>query len=446
MRAASATPKLARGAPAPLARAVCAAALALSTTGAGCSSSTSSVVRVQTTSGLEASPFAADSGVVRVELRTRDLVGAETVVATAKPEDLSLEVPDAARAGIGSLVLAGVGADGSELAYGRTPALDRTGLDSFTPTLFVQRPGLARALTLPATSSAATSVRASMLGVRYLALGDAASKDLTLYDLLAQKAAATTDALDAPPSAALMTAGAFLVAIGADGATSSLDFDGEVRAQPSLPAGLTAADVVGGRVILGDDGAAYLVGATRASGATDRVLRLASDGTLSARTLASKRAGAIAVWIDGRGLAVVGGSGDPGSAGVELLGAGAAVSVPLPWATDATAGAVGVLVEPQVLLRARADGALERLDLACAAGCAPTAASAKLGGASRDGAPLERGGALFLGVDGSLSRVDAPGTTATGLGAATTATTLVPLPTGQVAVLGSADGVLRTVR
>jgi hypothetical protein len=418
----------------------------------GCSSSTVSVDTVHVGYGLETSPFAVGSGVTKIELRTRDLAGAEAVVATAKPEDLTLTVPDAARTGTGALVLAGVDDAGNELAYGRTPPIDRTGLDSYIPTLFVQKGGVARALTLPTTGTtpAPTSgIRGATLGVRYAALGDASTRDLILFDLLSQKAAITASALDASPSLTLMSAGAFLLAIATNGATSSLDFDNQVRAQPSLPSGLATADVAGGKVLYGDDGAAYLVGATRAAsagGATDRVLRFASDGTLSARTLTTKRAGAIAVWIDGRGLVVIGGASDAAAPGAELLASSAATAVTLPFAADPTSGASGALVEAQVVLRARPDGALDRLDLACATSCAPTAATGKLGGATLDAAPLERGGVVFLGADGSLTRVDARGTVVAPLGTAAGATSLLPLSTGVVAVLGATDGLLRTVR
>jgi hypothetical protein len=155
------------------------------------------------------------------------------------------------------------------------------------------------------------------------------------------------------------------------------------------------------------------------------------------------------VWIDGRGLVVMGGAADAGAAGAEILASGATTASPLPFATDATAGAIAVAVDPHTVLRAHADGTIDALDLACASACTPSAASAKLDGAPIDAAPLERGGALFATDKGSLLRVDAKGTTSASLGSlgsGTATRALVALPTGVVAAVSSSDAVLRTVR
>jgi hypothetical protein len=414
---------------------------------AACSSSAAATPTVTVTPGLEASPISAAAGVTRVELRVRAVDGTETTVATAKPDDGGLDVPDAARTGIGSLVVAGLGADGGELAYGRTPALDLTGISSYSPQIFVQKPGLARMLTLPA---APVAPRVGMFGVRYLALVEPASRDLELVDLLTVRTYTKISAFVVAPSAAAIFAGTYALAVASDGTTSLVDFDAGTSTSPALPSGVLAADLAGARTIVGDDGAAYVVAATRAgSTASDLVLRLGTDGALTARRLVTKRAGATAVWIDGRGLVVMGGAADAGAAGAEILASGATTASPLPFATDATAGAIAVAVDPHTVLRAHADGTIDALDLACASACTPSAASAKLDGAPIDAAPLERGGALFATDKGSLLRVDAKGTTSASLGSlgsGTATRALVALPTGVVAAVSSSDAVLRTVR
>jgi hypothetical protein len=415
---------------------------------AGCSASTSTTPTVAVTPGLEASPLTAAAGVTRVELRIRAVDGTESTFATAKPDDGALDVPDAARTGIGSLVIAGLGADGAELAYGRTPALDLTGISAYSAQIFVQKPGLARMLTL---TLAPVAPRVGVLGVRYLALVEPSSRDVELVDLLTVRTYLKTGALAVAPSAALLLAGTLALAVATDGTTSLVDFDAGTATSPALPSGVLAADLAGARVLIGEDGAAYLVAATRApgtggSGASDLVLRLGVDGTLGARHLVTKRAGATAVWVDGRGLVVMGGAADAGSAGAEILATGATTASPLPFVTDATSGAVAALGDAHTVLRARADGTLDALDLACTSACTPTTAAARLDAAPVDGAALERGGALFATTSGALVRVDAKGATATAVASVPPTRALVALPTGVVAAASSADAVLRTVR
>lgn len=447
---------------APFDAALLSALSALCLLAAACSSSTAVTPTLAVTPGLEPSPLTAAAGVTRVELRVRGVsgvsgvAGTETTVATAKPDDGGLDVPDAARTGIGSLVLAGLGADGGELAYGRTPAIDLTGISTYSAQIFVQKPGLARMLTLPA---APVAPRVGMFGVRYLALVEPASKDLELVDLLGVRTYTKRGAFAVAPSAAVLFAGTYALAIATDGTTSLVDFDAGTSTSPALPSGVLAGDLAGARGIVGDDGSAYLVAATRATltsgggGApSDLVLRLGTDGALTARRLATKRAGASAVWLEGRGLVVLGGAADAGSAGAEILASGATTASPLPFATDATAGAIAVAVDTHTVLRAHPDGTLDALDLACATACTPTAASAKLDGAPIDAAALERGGALFSTDKGSLVRVDAKGAATTPVGALTALPALpvmralVALPTGVVAAVSSSDAILRTVR
>jgi len=89
-----------------------------------------------------------------------------------------------------------------------------------------------------------------------------------------------------------------------------------------LPAGVTAwSDVTGGAVLSDGSGRAFVVGATRSSGATDVVLDIEVDSNgdvvLTNFPLNAKRAGAAAAYIAGVGLVVAGGSATGG--GVEVL-------------------------------------------------------------------------------------------------------------------------------
>ncbi len=163
----------------------------------------------------------------------------------------------------------------------------------------------------------------------------------------------------------------------------TLDDGGAAMVDPSgttttvaAPSGGVFADVVGGAVLRGEAGVAYVIGATRAgAGAqpSSLVLRVAEDGALSFLRLLQPRVGAAAAYVPGRGLVVVGGS-DAGP-GVELLGDGGSVALPfapLPLASGET-GLVSVALDERRVLVVGPTLATRRVvDLACPANCAPS--------------------------------------------------------------------------
>lgn len=403
---------------------------------AACSSTTEPFV-LTVGGGLDGPPLA-DPAVVSVELRVRSLAGAETAVATAKRAAGGLDLPDAAKSGQGSLAVAGVDGGGKVLVYGRTIPVDLGGLTDAQSsiTVFAQRVGsLARAMNLP---RAPKSPRCVLVGVRYLVIGEAASTSLQVVDLLRATVSDEASALPFAPET-LASAGGYVLALSAKGEAARVDLEAGSVSTPSAPTGAAFADVVGGAVVVGDDGAAFVVGATRPTGPTDLVLRLATDGTLAARRLGVARAGAAATTMPGRGIVVA--YGAPVGP-VELLAPTATNATTLPFAASAGPGGLLAAWDGNRLLRVVEGGAATTLDLSCASGCTEVAALEAGAGPGATALALEGGGVVAVRAN-AVQLLD--GTKATGLGAAPTGTCAVALPTGLVAVVSDGDATLRTV-
>lgn len=173
------------------------------------------------------------------------------------------------------------------------------------------------------------------------------------------------------------------VFIGPDGA-SYLDFTtGDTGFLKDLDDG-SYADVSGGQVFTGPDDELYVVGATRASAPSDRVLRLDTEGNLTLIRLASPRQGAAAAYLDGRGLLIEGGSAS--AAGAEQLKPGADAFDTLDLPPDATSGAALFETDSGIFrVGGGTDGSAAeaiRIDLGCAGPCAPESVGPALASAS----------------------------------------------------------------
>lgn len=239
------------------------------------------------------------------------------------------------------------------------------------------------------------------------------------------------------------------VFIGPSGA-SYLDFTtGDSGFLKDLEGG-TYANVSGGQVITGPDDETYVVGGTRTSSPSDRVLRVEADNTLSVIRLAAARQGAAAAYLPGRGLLVVGGSAD--AAGAEQLKPGADAFDTLDLPSDATSGAA-IFEASAGIIRVGgsfgdAPAEMLRLDLGCAAPCSAETAGPALD--SKDPVQLqttESGDILLLSSDnasnGALYRVVAENLPVTLEPLSATERTpglLSLLPTGQVALTGGSSG------
>ncbi len=135
--------------------------------------------------------------------------------------------------------------------------------------------------------------------------------------------------------------GQFALAIGADWAIS-IDVQSEAITTPAVPNDLGVwSNVSGGRTLNAPTGAAFIVGPTRTSAETNKVLQLAIDGNPYTRLLSVPRQGAAAVYVKDHGLVVSGGdaSGTAGNPGVEFMAEAGAEFTGVPYPADAVVGA-----------------------------------------------------------------------------------------------------------
>lgn len=321
--------------------------------------------------------FDLEPRIVSVEIKATSAEEDVKIVTSAEPGgsfDLG-EVPDSK---ILSFDVSGFAADGSVVARGRSLGVVIGALKDGTLPLFLERLG---GWSRPLGALAAAHVEGStgVLGERYLmvtggskaldANGAADAKGVEFYDLLSQ--APATSGNDLPRAArSLVMQGTRALVIDDAGATW-VDFDGsELPYDVDPPAGMTFADVAGGAVIENAAGATYVVGATRAVGATDKVLVVGTDGLLSVVTLTAPRVGAAAAYAT-EGLVVAGGSAD--ADGVEFMPDGKP-SAPLPYPKDPTEGAALVVapLDKMILAGGRIAGApgdTREIDLRCISGC-----------------------------------------------------------------------------
>jgi hypothetical protein len=164
--------------------------------------------------------------------------------------------------------------------------------------------------------------------------------------------------------------GTTLIVIDEAGATA-VDLQLGRTGDMTPPAGGTFAEVAGGSTISAPDGTMFVVGATRTErGPTTRILRVASDGSVTFANLAAGREGACATWVEGRGLLVYGGSAT--AAGAELLAPGATVAAPLAITPDAIRGCGIAALDAGHAIVAGSGAPARVFDLACAAQCTPT--------------------------------------------------------------------------
>jgi hypothetical protein len=328
----------------------------------GCASEPRTVT-VEVVPGHEATAFQEDPPVARIEVTATAIEGDVAVSASAAPgEALDFGEVPAERAY--TFEVRGADASGATVVRGRSASgIYLAALTGDALPLFAQR--LGRWARPPGELAASRAgAPGGTLAERYLFLtGGAAAGDaggaaagevdparLDAYDLAAWGGSASGRALPRAARSLVVRGNAVLV-LDDEGATWADVANGQT-ADATLPAGLRSfAEVAGGRTIEAADGRSFVVGATRpgeATGApgapTDAVLVVAPDRTLSVARLRDARAGAAAVWVEGLGLVVAGGSAT--GAGLEVLGDGATAFLPRPFPPDASEGAGAAVTGP----------------------------------------------------------------------------------------------------
>ncbi len=215
-------------------------------------------------------------------------------------------------------------------------------------------------------------------GKAYDASGEIEAAQSDFYDLFAFSGA-TGPTLDRAPES-IVSRGSVAQLFDAAGATA-IDFYNQTKGDLTAPEGLTSfAEIAGGQPVTGEDGTVFIVGGSRPSGeASDAVLIISTNGTLSATRLNHKRLGAAVVWVTDLGLMVAGGSDE--GAGLEVLPSQTTKFVAGGYPVDPVVGAAAVL-DPRdakglkVILLGGHEGTKAApsrlLDLDCATACAVT--------------------------------------------------------------------------
>ncbi len=276
-----------------------------------------------------------------------------------------------------SITVSGLDATRTRRVFGASLPLEYSGLVDQTIPVFVQRTGEFARLPGPLSDSRAAPTLAVVQG-QYLLIAGGTDSSLSetsqIFDFLAFGAWGSPPSLPTVPKSIALTATvAWLI-----DDTVGWYFDFSSSYPPSsieLPATGTFADVAGGATVFDSTGAQYIVGATRTSGMpTDKVLEIVPMdtypyGTASWLTLTVARLGAAATWVDGMGLVVAGGNGDPSAAGIEVVTPSA--STPLSFPADPTTGSGAATLDAHHILLAggatpsHGDPGVRAIDLNC---------------------------------------------------------------------------------
>jgi hypothetical protein len=266
--------------------------------------------------------------------------------------------------------------------FGATLPLQYAALAGQTIPIFVQRKGELALLPGPLSDSRPAPVLSVIQGEFLLVAGGsdpALASTTQLFDFGGFAAYAAPPTLPTvPQSIALSGTVAWL--INAKGATY-FDFGSNQSLAVPMPSGWSFADVAGGVTVIDPNGAQYVVGGTRTTGAASAtILKIdpsdASDsnypyGKPSWIKLATPRLGAGAAWINTRGLVVAAGNTDSAGPGIEIVDTGFTESSALPFPADLSLGVGAAPLDAQhVLLAGGVSASLEdpgsrAIDLGC---------------------------------------------------------------------------------
>jgi hypothetical protein len=371
-----------------------AAAVILATTSiASCKDDPSATVAI--TVGEELDAFSRAPAPTTLIVENVGLDGTVSLLSRSTLPADQISLGDKPKTDAGAFRVTGLDATGKVLLKGESLFVQFGALENAALEVFVQRTGeLAR---FPRGPAQLDSPRVSIAVGRYIVA--ATDTSTFLYDLMLLTTAPPLPVLSRPAKS-LATFGTAAVIVDEVGATT-LDLSSGSASDLPAPTGGTFAEIAGGETIQAGDGSFYIVGATRASGPTERVYAVATDGTARFAALVTPREGACAAWVDGRGLFVYGGGG--AEAAGELLAPGSSVFTKLPLAADPVKGCGAtaldtshVLVVGGVGSPTDVNGAAQArvIDLACTVDCKPAPWPGTL--------PLVRAGAMALGANAAL--------------------------------------------
>lgn len=365
--------------------------LTLAALSSACSSTSDPPATLVILSGQETDAFTRAPVPDHVTVRAVDLNGnASDLVSVPWPAE-SFDIGDLNNSQIAAFQASLDDAASTPLLFGQSVYYALGSLSGYEIPLFVGRTGAWSRPTgaLPVARSRGV---VGVIGAEFLVFaggdnvldtaGDAASSaSIAAYDLAAWDAVDVSLELPRSPASMPVVLNEYALLINADGATW-FDFATYDQAEATAPDGMTFADLAGGQVVYSADGVAYVVAGTRGTEASDAVLRVGTDLSLTPLHLRTPRRGASAVWTQDRGLVVLGGS-DAG-AGVEVLADDASEFVELAFPADATEGAGAAVLASDRLIVAggkapdNTAAPSRSIDLSCASSCAAGVVQAPL--------------------------------------------------------------------
>lgn len=407
-----------------------------------CASPSEGLVSLDT--GLETDVLGREPRVDSLVVEAIDTSGNATEIARRRlPADV-VDLGELPKVDTASLRVRGLDAQGAERVRGESLYAAYGDLERATLRIFLQRTGESARFPSPFSTPYPSSDRVDVIAGRYVAVADGAR--LVAYDVANLAPIADRTLPVEPKTVAAFDTRLLLVSDAAQAVVVDLATRDETKLD--APPGGSFAEVAGGRVVRAGAQGTYVVGATRTSNPTAKVLRVAKDGALSFVELSSARAGAGASWVEGRGLVVVGGS--PSAAGVEVVAVGSSRGAPLAFPPDAT---VGLAVAPLDGSSVAVVGgpSLRVVDLGCAASCAPRTIPSGDGEplSSPDATPLDKAALVSGTAPGGRARlylVEGSGARAVPLREPRSQVRLVPLPTGNVAIVGGGPLTLESFR
>jgi len=375
-----------------------------------------------------------------VESVAEDRTTAE-IARVSLPAD-TIDLGDLAKDGVAAFRVRGEDSGGAVRVRGESLPLRYGALAGQTLPLYVQRTG--ESARFPSSFSGAFPTRTLALVANRYIMGSEGSRGL-FYDLASL--APTPERTLSLAARSVVAQGSRLLLVSEAAQAKVLDVSTGEETSVDPPAGGTFADVAGGLTVIGG-AEAYVVGATQNDRETSRVLRVTAELGLSFVELAHPRRGAGAAFAEGRGLVVVGGSAT--APGLEVLAQGATRGAALAFPPLADTTLALAVPAPSRAIVVGGAVALRAADLSCGAGCTFTNVAGAAGPLrDADAVPVE-GRVLAGGTDTAGTArvffVEDAGAREIPLKAPRSAVRFVPLPTGNVAIVGGGSGVLESFR
>ena len=359
-----------------------------------------------------------------------------TIARTALPANMT-DMGERPRSEVGAVAIRALDRAEATVIRGESLFVQWGALEATPLDIFVQRTGeLARMPNGPAFLADAS---ATLVAGRYLL--ETSGTTASVYDLLTLRTLSSAPALPRPARSVASVGTATIIIDEAGASTVDLSDGSVYPLEP--PTGGSFAEVAGGQRV-GAGELQYVVGATRGSGPSVRVLRIDGDGKATFAALSAPREGACASWVEGRGLVVIG--GDPAARGAEVLSPAATVATPLPLPPDPVRGCAAVTLDTTHVLVVGGTGATSPrvIDLACTADCVPQTWPDTLALVRTEAYALGRDAAFVVGDDANGAthayRVAATGLREIPLKVPRRGGRLVPTPIGSVIIVGGGSG------